>query len=65
MMIVYQHDRMRGGNVIRALRRICEVVSSDVMIGEFDLAVRVEASEADRIRRSGKRFLHYPAYGHR
>jgi DNA-binding Lrp family transcriptional regulator len=50
MMFVYRHDRMRGGDVIHALRRIREVVSCDVMSGEFDLVVRVEASEADRIR---------------
>lgn len=50
MMFVYRHDRMRGGDVIHALRRIREVVSCDVMSGEFDLVVRVEATEADRIR---------------
>lgn len=50
MMFVYRHDRMRGGDVVHALRRIREVVSCDVMSGEFDLVVRVEASEADRIR---------------
>ncbi|CAN7275194.1 Lrp/AsnC family transcriptional regulator [Pararhizobium sp. LjRoot238] len=50
MMFVYRHDRMRGGDVIHALRCIREVVSCDVMSGEFDLVVRVEATEADRIR---------------
>lgn len=50
MMFVYRHDRMRGGDVISALRRICEVVSCDVMSGEFDLVLRVEAAEPDRIR---------------
>lgn len=50
MMFVYRYDRMRGGDVIHALRRIREVVSCDVMSGEFDLVVRVEATEADRIR---------------
>lgn len=50
MMFVYRQDRMRGGDVIHALRRIPEVVSCDVMSGEFDLVVRVEATEADRIR---------------
>jgi len=50
MMFVYRHDRMRGGDVIHALRRIREVVSCDVMSGEFDLVVRVEATGADRIR---------------
>jgi DNA-binding Lrp family transcriptional regulator len=50
MMFVYRHDRMRGGDVIQALRRLPEVVSCDVMSGEFDLVVRVEAVEADRLR---------------
>ncbi|MDX8527925.1 Lrp/AsnC family transcriptional regulator [Mesorhizobium sp. MSK_1335] len=50
MMLVYRNDRMRGGDVIQALRRIPEVIACDVMSGEFDLVVRVEATEADRIR---------------
>ncbi|SDA92649.1 Lrp/AsnC family transcriptional regulator [Sinorhizobium sp. NFACC03] len=50
MMFVYRHDRMRGGDVIQALKRVPEVVSCDVMSGEFDLVVRVEAGTADRIR---------------
>jgi Lrp/AsnC family leucine-responsive transcriptional regulator len=50
MMFVYRHDRMRGGDVIQALKRMPEVVYCDVMSGEFDLVVRVEASAADRIR---------------
>jgi Lrp/AsnC family leucine-responsive transcriptional regulator len=50
MMFVYRHDRMRGGDVIQALKRMPEVVCCDVMSGEFDLVVRVEAGAADRIR---------------
>ncbi|PBB83959.1 MULTISPECIES: Lrp/AsnC family transcriptional regulator [unclassified Mesorhizobium] len=50
LMFVYRNDRMRGGDVIQALRRIPEVVACDVMSGEFDLVVRVEATEADRTR---------------
>jgi Lrp/AsnC family transcriptional regulator, leucine-responsive regulatory protein len=50
LMFVYRHDRMRGGDVIKALRQIPEIVSCDVMSGEFDLVVRVEAHAADRIR---------------
>lgn len=49
-MFVYRHDRMRGGEVIQALKRLPEVVSCDVISGEFDLVVRVEASATDRIR---------------
>ncbi|MBB4196024.1 DNA-binding Lrp family transcriptional regulator [Rhizobium aethiopicum] len=50
LIFVYRQDRMRGGEVIQALRKIPEVVACDVMTGDFDLLVRVESSEADRIR---------------
>ncbi|MBP2239158.1 DNA-binding Lrp family transcriptional regulator [Sinorhizobium kostiense] len=50
LIFVYRHDRMRGGDVIQALRKIPEVVACDVMTGDFDLLVRVESPEADRIR---------------
>ena len=50
LMFVYRHDRMRGGDVLHALRKIPEVVACDVMTGDFDLLVRVESAEADRIR---------------
>ncbi|MBY5529320.1 MULTISPECIES: Lrp/AsnC family transcriptional regulator [Rhizobium] len=49
IVFVYRHDRMRGGDVIQALRKIPEVVACDVMTGDFDLLVRVESSKADRI----------------
>lgn len=50
LMFVYRQDRMRGGEVIQALRKIPEVVACDVMTGDFDLLVRVESPQADRIR---------------
>ncbi|KAA3521031.1 Lrp/AsnC family transcriptional regulator [Agrobacterium tumefaciens] len=50
MIFVYRQDRMRGGEVIQLLKRLPEVISCDVMSGEFDLVVRVEATDADRIR---------------
>lgn len=50
MIFIYRHDRMRGAEVIEAVRRIQEVVACDVLSGEFDLVVRVEAPDADRIR---------------
>lgn len=50
LMFVYRHDRMRGGDVIQALRKIPEVIACDVLTGDFDLLVRVESPEADRIR---------------
>lgn len=50
LMLVYRQDRMLGGDVIGALKSMPEVVACDVMSGEFDLVVRVEAATADRIR---------------
>nr|WP_279612457.1 Lrp/AsnC family transcriptional regulator [Agrobacterium pusense] len=50
LMFVYRKDRMRGGDVISALSKIPEVVACDVITGDFDLVVRVEATDADRIR---------------
>lgn len=50
MMFVYRQDRMRGGDVIQAMKRTPEIVCCDVMTGELDLVVRVEANSADRIR---------------
>src|SRR5688572_9557978 len=50
LMLVYRHDRMRGGEVSQALRTIPDVVACEVMAGDFDLLVRVETPHADRIR---------------
>lgn len=60
MMFVYRHDRMRGGDVLHALRRIPEVVSCDVMTGDFDLLVRVESADADRIRQIWQQISELP-----
>lgn len=50
LIFVYRQDRLRGAEVLNALRRIPEIVSCDVMSGEFDIVLRLEASAADRIR---------------
>jgi Lrp/AsnC family leucine-responsive transcriptional regulator len=50
LIFVYRQDRLRGAEVLVALRRIPEVISCDVMSGEFDIVLRLEASAADRIR---------------
>lgn len=50
LIFVYRHDRMRGANVISALKSIPEVVTCDIVSGQFDLVVRVETNDADRIR---------------
>lgn len=47
---VYRQDRMRGVEVLGALRLIPEVVSCDVLSGDFDLLVRVEARSIERVR---------------
>ncbi|MCG5479192.1 Lrp/AsnC family transcriptional regulator [Sinorhizobium alkalisoli] len=60
LIFVYRHDRMRGGDVIKALRKIPEVVACDVMTGDFDLLVRVESAEADRIRQIWQQIAEMP-----
>jgi Lrp/AsnC family transcriptional regulator, leucine-responsive regulatory protein len=49
-LLVYRHDRMRGVDVITELRLIPEVVMCDVLSGEFDLFVRIEARSLDRVQ---------------
>ncbi|KQX02945.1 AsnC family transcriptional regulator [Ensifer sp. Root423] len=60
LMFVYRHDRMRGGDVIQALRKIPEIVACDVMTGDFDLLVRVESSDVDRIRHIWQQIAEVP-----
>ncbi|RVD46953.1 Lrp/AsnC family transcriptional regulator, partial [Mesorhizobium sp. M7A.F.Ca.ET.027.03.2.1] len=60
LMFVYRHDRMRGGDVIQALRKIPQVVACDVMSGDFDLLVRVESPDADRIRQIWQQIAELP-----
>ncbi|WP_105385097.1 Lrp/AsnC family transcriptional regulator [Neorhizobium alkalisoli] len=60
LMFVYRHDRMRGGDVLNSLRKIPEVVACDVMTGDFDLVVRVEAEKADRIRQIWQQIADMP-----
>ena len=50
LIFVYRHDRLRGVDVTQALAKIPEVVSCDVVAGEFDIVLRVESPDADRIR---------------
>ncbi|MCQ9132281.1 MULTISPECIES: AsnC family transcriptional regulator [Streptomyces] len=49
-VLVYREDRMRGADVLAALKRIPEVVSCDVLSGQFDLLVSVEADSLERVR---------------
>ncbi|KRD20165.1 MULTISPECIES: Lrp/AsnC family transcriptional regulator [unclassified Streptomyces] len=49
-VLVYREDRMRGADVLAALKRIPEVVSCDVLSGQFDLLVSVEADSLERVQ---------------
>lgn len=49
LIFVYRQDRLRGAEVLAALRRIPEIVTCDVMSGELDIVLRLEAAAADRI----------------
>ena len=48
--MVYRKDRVRGADVIAVLQSIPEVVLCDVVSGDFDLLVRVEARSLERIQ---------------
>lgn len=50
VVLVYRQDRLRGGDVLAALKSIPEVVICDVLSGEFDLMVRIEATSLERVR---------------
>ena len=49
-LMVYRKDRMRGADVLNELRSIPEVVLCDVLSGDFDLIVRVEARSLGRVQ---------------
>ncbi|MNR34708.1 AsnC family protein [compost metagenome] len=49
MIFVYRYDRMRGEEVLNALRSIPEIVQCEVMSGEFDLMLRVDAATPERV----------------
>ncbi|WP_380228004.1 Lrp/AsnC family transcriptional regulator [Kitasatospora misakiensis] len=50
LVLVYRQDRMRGGDVLAALKRIPEVVICEILSGEFDIMVRIEAPSLERVR---------------
>lgn len=49
IVLVYRSDRMRGGGVIAEISQIPEVRRCDVLSGDFDLLVTLEAESMDRI----------------
>ncbi|MEU3087893.1 Lrp/AsnC family transcriptional regulator [Streptomyces massasporeus] len=51
LVLVYRQDRMRGGDVLAALKRIPEVVICEILSGDFDIMVRLEAASLERVRR--------------
>ncbi|RTR02985.1 Lrp/AsnC family transcriptional regulator [Halomonas nitroreducens] len=54
LVFVYRHDRMRSNDILLFLNKIPEAVSCDVMSGEFDIVLRVEARSTERIRQIWK-----------
>jgi Lrp/AsnC family transcriptional regulator, leucine-responsive regulatory protein len=51
LMFVYRKDRMRGLDVLRHARSVREVVACDVMSGELDIVLHIEATTSDRVHR--------------
>lgn len=51
LIFVYRKDRMRGGDVLAFIKSAHEVLSCDVMSGDLDIVLHVEAMDADRIHR--------------
>lgn len=60
VLLVHRHDRMRGSDVIAGLRAIPEVATCDVVSGELDLVVRVEAPDAARIQAIWRQVSEFP-----
>ena len=50
LVLIYRQDRMRGGDVLAALKRIPEVVICEILSGDFDIMVRLEAASLERVR---------------
>lgn len=59
-LLVYRVDRMRGADVVASLRLIPEVVLCDVLSGEFDLFVRLEARTVDRVQAIWQEISNHP-----
>lgn len=49
-LLISRVDRLRGGEVLAALQQISEVVRCDIVSGDLDLVVQVEAETSQRIR---------------
>lgn len=51
LIFVYRKDRMRGADVVRTIIAMPEVVSCNVMSGDLDIVLTVEATSSERIHR--------------
>ncbi|MNF60991.1 Leucine-responsive regulatory protein [compost metagenome] len=60
IIFVYRHDRMRGEDVVKGLKAISEVIMCEVMSGEFDLMVRIEAAHPERVHNIWKAIAAMP-----
>ena len=60
VLFVYRADRMRGGQVLAELAAIPEVVRCDILAGEFDLLVTVQAESMDRVGEVWERIAALP-----
>lgn len=60
ILMVYRTDRMRDDRVVADLRRIPEVVRCDVLSGEFDLFVTLQADSMDRVGQIWEQVAAFP-----
>ncbi|WP_250475177.1 Lrp/AsnC ligand binding domain-containing protein [Caballeronia sp. GAFFF1] len=51
LIFVYRKDRMHSVDVLQKVRSVPEIVACDVMSGEMDLVLHIEASSASRVHR--------------
>ncbi|MCE0463381.1 Lrp/AsnC family transcriptional regulator [Pseudomonas uvaldensis] len=51
LIFVYRKDRMRDADVVRSVIAMPEVTSCNVMSGDLDIVLTVEAMSSDRIHR--------------
>jgi DNA-binding Lrp family transcriptional regulator len=59
-LLIQRQDRMRGMDVIAGLRAIPEVVRCDVVTGELDMVVKIEAPDVARIQEIWRRVSEFP-----
>ena len=50
MIHVFRHDRTRGGGVMALIKTFPEVSHCDVMSGDLDIVLRVEAKSVGRVQ---------------